>query len=209
MEVAELKLLLPFLTEIDLLKELLEYSKPKTIEKGAFLIKKGDYIKGLPIILDGSIKISRIDREGQALFLYYLVKGKTCAMSITCCLSQSKSQIEAEVEEDVELIMIPLAKSEEWMSKYKSWRNFIISSYSNRLDEILDALDDIAFRHLDERLVNYLEKKSDVQGSKEIHITHIKIAQELNSSREAISRLLKRMEKAGELSLGRNLIELK
>ncbi|MDB2364152.1 Crp/Fnr family transcriptional regulator [Flavobacteriales bacterium] len=209
MEVAELKLMLPFLTEIELLKELLAFSKSKTIEKGEFLIKKGDYIKSLPIILNGSIKISRIDEEGHALFLYYLEKGKTCAMSITCCLSQSKSQIEAEVEEDVELIMIPLAKSEEWMGKYKSWRNFIISSYSNRLDEMLNALDDIAFHQLDERLINYLEKKSEVQGSKEIHITHIKIAQELNSSREAISRLLKRMEKSGDVKLGRNLIELK
>lgn len=209
MTVAELKLQLPFFTELDLVQEILDNGVRRTVKKGEFLIKKGDYIKGLPIILSGSIKISRIDDEGHAMFLYYIEKGKTCAMSITCCLGQSKSLIEAEVEEDVELLMIPLMQSETWMAKYKSWRNFILSSYSNRMDELLTALDDIAFRHLDERLINYLEKKAEIQGTKKIHITHSKIAHELNSSREAISRILKKMEKAGDLSLGRNLIELK
>lgn len=208
MEVGELKIQLPFFTELDLLQEIIEKSARKTVKKGEFLIQKGDYIKGLPIILSGSIKISRIDDEGHAMFLYYIEKGKTCAMSITCCLGQTRSMIEAEVEEDVELLMIPLAQSEEWMGRFKSWRSFILSSYSNRMDELLTALDEIAFRQLDERLMNYLEKKAEVQGSKEIHITHSKIAHELNSSREAVSRLLKKMEKSGSVSLGRNLIEL-
>lgn len=208
MEVAELKIHLPFFTEIELLQEILDNTSRKTVKKGEFLIKKGDYIKGLPIILNGSIKISRVDDEGHAMFLYYIEKGKTCAMSITCCLGQTTSMIEAEVEEDVDLLMVPLAQSETWMAKYKSWRNFILNSYSNRMDELLTALDEIAFRQLDERLINYLEKKAEIQGSREIHITHSKIAHELNSSREAVSRLLKKMEKVGDLSLGRNLIQL-
>jgi CRP/FNR family transcriptional regulator len=145
----------------------------------------------MPLVFSGSINILRQDDHGNEVLLYYLEKGKTCAMSMSCCMKEKKSNIWAIAEEDTQLLLVPVEKMDFWMKKYSSWKNFVMNSYSSRMDELLYTLDAIAFYSLDERLLKYLKDRSSALQKVEFHITHSEVAKELNSSREAISRLLK------------------
>jgi CRP/FNR family transcriptional regulator len=165
-------------------------------------------LKMIPIVISGSIKISREDNEGNELLLYYIEGGDTCAMTLQCCTSKSNSQIKATSMEPSVLFMFPAEMMEYWMDKYKSWREYIISSYHVRLMEIMETVDAIAFMKLDERLLKYLNDQAKLLGSLEIHHTHQQIADDLHSSRVVISRLLKQLENKGVIELHRNKIIL-
>jgi CRP/FNR family transcriptional regulator len=154
------------------------------------------------------IKILREDDQGDELLLYFLENGDTCAMTLTCCLGHTKSEIRAIAETDVALIMVPVQKMEEWLTNYKSWRNFVLQSYHNRLNEMLETVDSIAFLKMDERLLKYLGKKAKVNKDHIIHSTHQEIAYELHTSRVVISRLLKKLENMGKIALNRNHITI-
>lgn len=179
-----------------------------SFNEGEYIMDIGNYIKTVPILLMGTIKIIREDNEGNEIFLYYIKKGETCAMSLTCCMQDQPSQIRAIAEEDVELISVPVKFMDEWMMKYSTWKNFVMRTYQNRFEELLNTIDLIAFHNMDDRLIEYLKEKAIIHGSKEISVTHQDIAFELNSSREAISRLLKKLEKDGRVKLHRNRIDL-
>ena len=156
-----------------------------------------------------AIKILREDNDGDELLLYFLEKGDTCAMTLTCCIGQTKSEIRAIAETDATLIMIPIQKMEEWAGKYKSWRKFVFESYHNRLNEMFSIIDSIAFLKMDERLLKYLKEKSRISRNLTIHNTHQEIAYELHTSRVVISRLLKKLENLGKIKLHRNHILIK
>jgi CRP/FNR family transcriptional regulator len=175
---------------------------------GSLIMDFGAYVKIMPLIIKGSIKVSREDEEGNELFLYYLKPGETCSMSFTCCLMDKKSEIRTVAEEDTTLIGIPTRFMDEWMSRYPSWKNFVMTSYDNRMLELVRTIDSIAFKKMDERLMDYLEQKAEANNSRTLNATHQEIAHDLNASREAISRLLKQLEKDGVVQLGRNRIEL-
>lgn len=208
MNALDLKNTFPLLTEKELLEEIAEHGIEKTFESGEDLIRKGQYIKYMPLVLDGLIKVMREDGDGSEMLLYFLEGGNTCAMSIICCMRAETSNIWATVEEKATVLLIPVKQSEIWMKKYSSWRNYVISSYSNRMEELLKTIDAIAFYSLDERLHQYLKERSRVSNTKVFSITHQEIARELNSSREAISRLLKKLENMKKVKLSRNKIEL-
>ncbi len=176
--------------------------------EGKDLIRPGQYIKSVPLLLSGSIKILRPDANGDELLLYHLEKGDTCAMTLTCCIGSTKSEIHAISETDVKLLMIPIGKIEEWASKYKTWRNFVFSTYQTRMMEMLESIDNIAFHNMDERLKSYLENKIEILNSKHIYITHKEIASDLHTSRVVISRLLKKMENENLIKLHRSFIEV-
>ena len=195
--------------EKELILELNQVATYTEFEEGSKIIDVGQYIKAIPLLLSGAIKILREDNDGDELLLYFLEKGDTCAMSLTCCLGQKKSEIRAIAETDVRLLMIPVQKMEEWSAKYKSWRSFVFESYHNRLNEMLFTIDTIAFLKMDERLLKYLEEKSRISNDKIIHSTHQEIAYEFHTSRVVISRLLKKLETLGKVSLHRNYIEIK
>jgi len=178
-------------------------------KEGDLIMDYGSYIKLVPIILEGSIKVSREDEDGNELFLYYLRPGETCSMSFTCCMMNKKSEIRTIAEEDTTIIGVPNRYMDEWMGRYQSWKNFVMTSYDNRMLELVRTIDSIAFKKMDERLVEYLQKKAEATGSKTLNATHQEIAYDMNASREAVSRLLKQLEKAGRLKLGRNRIELR
>lgn len=197
-----------FLFENELLNEIETNGFLKEVKAGDKLIDLGDYIKHMPLLLNGSIKIIREDSKGDELLLYFLERGDTCAMTMTCCLGETKSEIKAIAEQDATLILIPVAKMDEWITQYKSWRNFVFDSYNNRLKEMLEAVDNLAFMKLNERLHKYLSDKVKVTGDTMLTSTHQEIAYELNSSRVVISRLLKQLEKEGEIILHRNRIEV-
>jgi CRP/FNR family transcriptional regulator len=197
-----------YLFEEELLHEINQVGVYKDIPEGFKLIEIGDYIKSMPLLLSGAIKILREDTKGDELLLYFIEQGDTCAMTITCCLGATKSEIRAIAETDTRLIMIPVEKMGEWMSKYKSWQNFILQSYQSRMMELLEAIDTIAFLKLDERLLKYLRDKAMVNHNEVIHVTHQNIAHDLHTSRVVVSRLLKTLEIDGKIELNRNSIKV-
>jgi len=196
------------LFEEALLHDVVQVGTFKEVQAGDLLIEIGSYIKGMPLLVSGAIKILREDKDGDELLLYYLERGDTCSMTMACCMGHSKSEIRAIAETDAKLIMVPVQKMEEWTSKHPSWRNYVFQSYHNRLNEMLLTIDSIAFGNLDDRLVNYLVEKSRINKDNFIKNTHQDIAYDLHSSRVVISRLLKKLENLGRIQLHRNAIEI-
>ena len=197
-----------YIFEEALLDEIAKVAIYKEFKADDYLIEIGDYIKTMPLLLTGAIKILREDENGDELLLYFLERGDTCAMTLTCCMGQSKSRIRAIAETDGAMLMIPVEKMEEWLTKYKTWRNFVFDSYNVRLNEMLEAIDTLAFMNLDERLYKYLTDKAKVIGDTEIKNTHQEIAYEMHTSRVVISRLLKALELQGKIKLHRTKIEI-
>ncbi|MBC5994373.1 Crp/Fnr family transcriptional regulator [Pontibacter cellulosilyticus] len=193
--------------EQPLMDELLKQSTLKTIEAGDEVMRTGQYIKSTILLLSGLLKVYREDDEGNEFLMYYLEPGNACALSMMCTARNEKSQIMAKAVTDVEVLLVPSHLSEMWLGKYKSWHNFVIASYRQRFEELLQTLDSIAFKGLDERLLFYLKRHVKVSG-KEVRLSHQQIADELNSSREVISRLLKKLEQTGAITLHRNYLEV-
>ncbi|TXD50825.1 MULTISPECIES: Crp/Fnr family transcriptional regulator [unclassified Polaribacter] len=197
-----------YLFEEDLILEIEESGVVKEFVKDTVIIEVGDYIKSMPLLLTGAIKILREDENGDELVLYYLEKGDTCAMTLSCCMGQTKSKIRAVAETDIELIMLPKEKMSDWLSSYKSWLAFILQSYHNRVEELLDAVDTIAFLKMDERIFKYLKDKAMVNQNDELTTTHKQISEDLHTSRVVVSRLLKKLENEGKIQLFRNSIKV-
>jgi len=198
----------PQLAERGLQEEISHVGKLMFFKAGETIMDFGSYVKVVPLVLEGSIKVIREGEDGREIFLYYLEPGNACTMSFTCCMMNKKSEIKTIAEEDSLIIGIPIRYMDDWMTRYQSWKNFVMLSYDNRMLEMVRTIDSIAFQKMDERLLQYLERKAKVTGSNNISATHQEIAYDLNASREAISRLLKQLEKDGHVKLGRNKIEL-
>ena len=204
----ELELNYGYLFEEELLDEINTVGVYREVSEGSKLIEIGDYIKSMPLLINGEVKILREDDKGDELILYFLERGDTCAMTLACCIGDAKSEIRAVAETDAKLVMVPVKKMAEWMSKYKSWQNFILSSYHDRMSELLEAIDTIAFLKMDQRLFKYLKDKAMVNHDDVIHVTHQEIAHDLHTSRVVISRLLKTLELDGKIKLNRNSIKV-
>ena len=197
-----------FVFEDLLIDEIISVAHLVEFKEGDILIDFGDYIKKMPLLIEGAIKILREDFDEGEMLLYFIEKGDTCAMTMACCIGEAKSEIRAVAETDGKIIMIPVTKMEEWLGKYKSWRNFVFNNYNNRLKEMLYAIDSLAFMNMEERLLNYLFEKCKINHSREIFSTHKEIAYDLHSSREVISRLLKALEIKGRIKLNRASVEV-
>ncbi|MDB4280248.1 Crp/Fnr family transcriptional regulator [Flavobacteriaceae bacterium] len=206
--IEELKKSYNHLFEDALINEIVQVGTFKEVPAGFKMMEIGSYVKAIPLLVSGVIKILREDTNGDELLLYYLEKGDTCSMTMTCCMGQTKSEIRAVVETDAKLIMIPVQKMEQWTANFTSWRNFVFESYHNRLNEMLHTIDSIAFDNMDQRLLNYLKEKARITQSKIIENTHQEIAYDLHSSRVVISRLLKKLENIGKIKLHRNYIQI-
>jgi CRP/FNR family transcriptional regulator len=196
------------LFEKKLISEIEEVGFIKKVEEGNTIIKIGDAINYMPLLLNGAIKISRQDEEGDELLLYYLEKGDVCAMTLTCCMGNHISEVQATAEMDTEIIMIPVQKMSEWIREYPSWMTFVFESYNTRFKEMLEAIDNLAFLNMNERVLKYLREKAIINKDTIISITHQTVAYELNTSRVVVSRILKSLEKQNKLKLLRNKIEL-
>ncbi len=206
--IEELKKSYNHLFEDALINEIVQAGTFKEVPAGFKMMEIGSYIKAIPLLVSGVIKILREDTNGDELLLYYLEKGDTCSMTMTCCMGQTKSEIRAVVETDAKLIMVPVQKMEQWTATYTSWRNFVLESYHNRLNEMIHTIDSIAFDNMDQRLLNYLKEKARITQSKVIENTHQEIAYDLHSSRVVVSRLLKKLENIGKIKLHRNYIQI-
>ncbi|MGB5318709.1 Crp/Fnr family transcriptional regulator, partial [Eudoraea sp.] len=172
-----------YLFEPALLKEIEEVGKYKLIKQGEKLMELGQEIKGMPLLFSGAIKVLREDSEGEELLLYFIERGDTCAMSFSCCMGAGTSDIRAIAESDSELLMLPVEKMDEWMTKYKSWRAFILDSYHTRLSELMETVDTLAFMKMDERLMKYLKDRAMVTNNDLITTTHLEVAHDLHTSR--------------------------
>lgn len=177
-------------------------------QAGDVVMRTGQYIKSTALVLEGRLKIYREGPDGGEFLMYYLEPGQACAVSMICAMQSDTSEITAVAEEETELLMIPVHLMDDMMKDHKSWYQFVIQTYRNRFEELLNVVDHVAFRNMDERLEFYLKRFQEKTGKKKVELSHQQIAEDLNSSREVISRLLKKMEQRGLLKLNRNMIEL-
>lgn len=184
-----------------LIEEIINVASVKTLAPGELLMRTGQNIRSTLLVLDGTVKIYREDDQGNEFFMYYIDAGKACAVSLVCALGQETSGLMAKAVTEATLISIPLNYVDEWMGKYKSWGQFALSSYRERFDELLQTIDHIAFRNMDERLVFYLKRYQQQFRTNRIDLTFTEIAQELNSSREVISRLMRKLADKGVVQL--------
>jgi CRP/FNR family transcriptional regulator len=194
--------------EPELLDEIAEVGTYKFVKENELLLDIGDEFHQIPLMLTGAIKISRETNAGEEIVLYFLERGDTCTITFGSGLQSSKSKVRGVAEKDSEIIFIPVEKLEEWMVKYPSWRSFVIDSYNIRLNEMLEAIDTLAFMKMDQRLFKYLIDKVQIMRSTTLNTTHQEIAVDLNTSRVVISRLLKQLENEGKIKLYRNKIEV-
>ncbi|MEJ6492624.1 MAG: Crp/Fnr family transcriptional regulator [Flavobacteriales bacterium] len=197
-----------YLFEEDLIQEITKKGVLKEVKEGDLLIDIEDTITNIPLMLSGAIKISRIDEEGDELLLYFIEKGDVCAMTLTCCIGQSKSEIRAIAESDTEVLMVPVENMDLWLQKYSSWRSFVFESYNTRFSEMLQSIDSLAFMNMHERLIKYLREKVIVGKDMMVNTTHQKVASDLHTSRVVISRILKSLERENKIVIHRNNIQV-
>lgn len=202
----DLKKRFEFLFEPKLINEICHSGNLKVFQAEEMLIDIGMLITHLPIVVSGSIKILTEDKDGMELLLYYLETGDTCAVTLNCCTKKAKSTITAIAETKAEVIFVPIEKMEEWMVRYKSWRNYVLESYNERLNEMLSAIDNIVFNSMEQRLEKYIRDKVLISKSATLNLTHQEIARDLHSSRVVISRLMKKLENNNIIKQSRNKI---
>lgn len=194
--------------EKELLEEMQSVGEWKTYKEGDVLMRTGQNIRSTMLIIDGLVKVYREDVEGNEFFMYYLDSGKACALSFICAAKQETSEITAKADTPLTVLSIPLSYMDQWMIKYKTWYHFVLGTYRSRFEELLQTIDHIAFRNLDQRLVYYLKQHQEKWGNNSITASMTDIAQDLNSSREVVSRLMKKLSERGMVKISRNHIEL-
>ncbi len=195
-----------FMFESELIDEIVEMGKLHHVKEGEVIIDYGQNLKGMPLLLDGAIKILRKDNDGDELALYFLEIGDSCTMTMNCCMGQQTSKIKAVAETDAKFVTVPAIQMKEWMKKYQSWMAFVFESYNNRFNEMLEAIDNLAFSNMNDRLYKYLKDQVLIRKATKLQLSHQDIAYDLNTSRVVISRLLKSLENDGFIELGRNNI---
>jgi CRP/FNR family transcriptional regulator len=196
------------LFDAGLLEEIEQNSSIVEFAKGEDLMKSGQNIRNTLIVKEGLVKVYREDEEGNEIFLYHLEPGQACALSIICAVQNRTSEIKARAVKPTTVLAISVGLVEQWMKDYKSWYQFILSTYRARFEELLNTLDAVAFKNMDERLVMYLRKHSEISNNQNISFTHAQIASELGTSREVISRLLKKLAEKGMIKVNRQNIEI-
>ena len=189
-------------------EELRSNSQLKTLPAETVLMQSNSYIRSIPVVLSGSMRVIRQDEDGREILLYYIKPGETCIMSFLAGIHEDTSKVRLVVEEDSEILMLPIAKASEWIKVYPEWAEFIFNLYHRRFEELLDVINAVAFQKLDDRIVTLLKRKAGIYKSNEFSITHQQLAEELGTTREVVSRLLKQMEKQELITLSRNKITL-
>lgn len=201
---------IPFYSSFEpaLIEEMHQFGEIKNFKEGDLIMDYGKYIRMMPVIIKGTVKVLRMDENGKEILLYYLSSNESCSMAYSCCLEVKKSEVKAIAEDNVELLAIPHIKLDEWLCKYPGWKKYIMRSFNERFLELLRSIESIAFHKLDERLIAYLKEKQRLTGSSVIKASHYLIADDLATSRVVISRLLKQLENDGKILLYRNEIKL-
>lgn len=194
--------------ESELQELIAEHGTVQSFEADSQIMEVGQTLTHFPLVLTGALKVFKESQRGDELLLYYLESGDSCAMSLKCCSGSAASQISAVTELDSEFILIPTQFMEEWMTKFPTWRSYVLNIFNDRFEELLGAVDSLAFQNLERRLKDFLNDKALIQRNSEIRLTHSEIASELNTSRVVISRIMKKLELSSFLVQSRNQIIL-
>ncbi|MDQ2656326.1 MAG: Crp/Fnr family transcriptional regulator [Bacteroidota bacterium] len=202
-----LEIFSPFF-EPELMAEVQANATLMNLTAGDVMLKIGKPVWGIPLLAKGTVKISRVNDEGQEVLLYYVKSGETCAMSFTCWMTTQISSVKSTAEDECVVYVIPGEVADQWMHKYPGWKKFVMNTILDGFTEIVRSIDDVAFKKMDDRLVGYLKEKSKISGSALVNLTHQQIADELGTNRVVVSRLLKKLETDGRLLLYRNQIKL-
>ena len=197
-----------FSSSPELIEKLEKYSIRKSYPAGSVILNENAYIKAIPIVTKGSIKVIRTDENGREILLYYIKSGESCIMSFLGGLHEETSKVKAETEEDTEVLFLPIDKVSLFIKEYPQWLDYIFRLYHKRFEELLDMVNAIAFKKVDERLLDLLRKKSELTGSRILNVTHEQLANELGTVRVVVSRLLKQLEEERIVQLKRNRITL-
>lgn len=197
-----------FTSSPELVEKLYQYGVTKTYQEGDIILDENSSIRSIPIVMKGMMKVIRTEEDGREILLYYIKAGESCIMSFLGGMHNEKSIVKAEVEEDTEILFLPVDKVSLFIKEYPEWLDYIFRLYHKRFEELLDIINAIAFKKVDERLLNLLHKKSEILNSKTIVITHEQLANELGTARVVVSRLLKQLEDSEKLQLGRNKITI-
>ncbi len=190
--------------EKELVREIIEKGETKSFDADEVLVRTGQYFRSILLVVDGLIKVYREDQHGNEFFIYYLQPGQACALSMMCRSKNEASQVLAKAVTESSVITIPMACMDQWMQSYKSWYHFVLETYRNRIEHLLETIDDIAFRNMDERLLSYMKREQQIHNSSILTINHTEVAEELNSSREVVSRLMKKVSEKGLIRLLKN-----
>lgn len=197
-----------FKTSPELVEKLYEYSIKKMYKAGEPILNENANIRSIPLVIKGSLRVIRTEEDGREILLYYIQAGESCIMSFLGGLHNETSKVKAEVEEDAEILFLPMDKVSLFIKEYPEWLDYIFKLYHKRFEELLDIVNAIAFKKVDERLLNLLKKKAELTQSKTLQVTHEQLANELGTARVVVSRLLKQLEEIGAVKLGRNKIML-
>ncbi len=181
----------------------------KKFRTGEVLMSPGQYFRSTMLIVEGRVKLYRQGENGEEFFMYYIEPGGACALSMICAAKQETSEVMAKTVENTVALLIPIQLMDELMKDYKTWYYFVLETYRKRYEELLLLVDNIIFKSMDERLEFYLKQQHDKLNTRHLNITHQEIANDLSTSREVVSRLLKKMEQRGDILLHRNYIEWK
>jgi len=204
----DLRQISEFKASPELVEKLQQYSIRKEFKAGSMILNENAHIRSIPIVIKGTLKVIRTEEDGREILLYYIKAGESCIMSFLGGIHQETSKVKAEVEEDAEILFLPMNKVTLFIKEYPQWLDYIFRLYHKRFEELLIIINEIAFKKVDERLLSLLEKKADLTKSKTILVTHEQLANELGTARVVVSRLLKQLEENKQLQLGRNKIIL-
>ncbi len=197
-----------FKSSPELVEKLYQHSIQKRYEAGSVILNENAHIRSIPIVTKGMMKVIRTEEDGREILLYYIKAGESCIMSFLGGMHNETSKVKAEVEEDAEILFLPMDKVTLFIKEHPQWLDYIFRLYHKRFEELLEIVNAIAFKKVDERLLSLLKKKSELTQSKIIPITHEQLANELGTARVVVSRLLKQLEESGAVQLGRNKITL-
>jgi len=203
-----LEQIIEFKTSPELIAKLKQYSSAKVYKAGDLILDENSSVRAIPIVTKGTLKVMRTEEDGREILLYYIKAGESCIMSFLGGMHDEKSKVKAEVEDDAEILFLPMDKVSLFIKEYPEWLDYIFRLYHKRFEELLEIVNAVAFTKMDERLLSLLQKKKELTGSKILNITHEQLANELGTARVVVSRLLKQLEESGTVKLGRNKITL-
>ena len=200
--------LIEFKSSREMQEKLTAYGNVKTFAEGEIILNENTYIKAIPIVTKGNIRVMRTDEDGREILLYYIKAGETCIMSFLGGIHHDTSKVKAIAEEETEILFIPIDKVSLLIKEFPEWIDYIFRLYHKRFEELLEVVNAVAFKKMDERLLTFIKKKCEITNSQTLSITHEQLATELGTARVVVSRLLKQMEESGLVKLGRNKIAL-
>lgn len=204
----DLRQITEFKSSPELVEKLYKHSIQKNYEAGSIILNENSHIRSIPIVTKGMMKVIRTEEDGREILLYYIKAGESCIMSFLGGLHNETSKVKAEVEEDAEILFLPMDKVSLFIKEYPQWLDYIFRLYHKRFEELLEIVNAIAFKKVDERMLALLNRKAELTGNKTLNITHEQLANELGTARVVVSRLLKQLEEIGKVKLGRNKITL-